>query len=198
MDRPIPIYTVGYGNRSIEQFIALLKRYEIAFVADVRSQPYSRHNSNFSKDDLAFRLKQHNIHYLYMGDTLGGRPQDSTCYDNNGRVDYAKLREKSFYQEGINRLRTAWEKQLHVAVMCTEIRPNECHRGKLIGNTLIEQQIAVRHIDETDILVEQEEVNRRIHHDTEPTQYSLFEEVNPSINDKMSFSSKKYSKKESA
>ena len=198
MDKPVPIYTIGYGNRSIEQFIELLKRYEIAFVVDVRSQPYSRHNSNFSKDDLALRLKQHHIHYLFMGDTLGGRPQDATCYDSDGRVDYAMLRAKPFYQEGIDRLRTAWEKQFHVAVMCTEIRPNECHRGKLIGNTLVEQQIDVRHIDETGMLLEQEEVNQRIHHDTEPTQYNLFEEINPSTNDKMAFSSKRYSKKESA
>lgn len=39
MNSPIPIYTIGYGNRTLEQFIALLKQYEIAFVADVRSQP---------------------------------------------------------------------------------------------------------------------------------------------------------------
>jgi uncharacterized protein (DUF488 family) len=196
MNSPIPIYTIGYGNRTLEQFIALLKQYEIAFVADVRSQPYSRHNNDFSKHDLAAHLKQHNIRYIFMGDTLGGRPQDSSCYDSEGRVDYSKLREKAFYQEGIQRLPTAWEKQLHVAIMCTEIRPDECHRGKLIGNTLFEQQIDVQHIDETGALLDQQEVNKRLNGKPPTIQYSFFKEVVPLTNDKMSFSSKKYSKKE--
>src|SRR5579875_390122 len=158
----VPIYTIGYGNRTLEQVIALLKQYEIAFVADVRSQPYSRHNNDFSKHDLVSHLKQHNIRYVFMGDALGGRPQDSTCYDSEGRVDYSKLREKTFYLEGIQRLRVAWEKQLRIAIMCTEIRPDECHRGKLIGNTLLEQQIDVQHIDETGALLDQQEVNKRL------------------------------------
>ena len=33
--------------------------------------------------------------------------------------------------------------------MCSEAKPQECHRTKLIGNTLAEQNIDVVHIDET-------------------------------------------------
>ena len=39
---PVPIYTIGYGGRSIEIFIELLHKYEIDFLLDIRSQPYSR------------------------------------------------------------------------------------------------------------------------------------------------------------
>ncbi len=35
----IPIYTIGYGNRSIEDFVKLLQDYDIKFLVDVRSQP---------------------------------------------------------------------------------------------------------------------------------------------------------------
>lgn len=66
----------------------------------------------------------------------------------------------SYYQEGIGRLRTAWEKQLRVAVMCTELKPQECHRGKLIGASLIEQQIDVAHIDEEGNIKTQEDINQ--------------------------------------
>jgi uncharacterized protein (DUF488 family) len=144
----IPIYTIGYGNRSIEAFIALLQQYQIQFLIDVRSRPYSRFNPQFSKATLESQLKQAGIHYVFMGDTLGGRPNDSTCYQD-GRVDYSKVREKLFYQAGIGRIHTAWEKQLCVALMCSETKPQECHRSKLIGRTLIEQNIDVRHINET-------------------------------------------------
>ena len=182
----IPIYTVGYGNRSIKQFIELLRQYQIAYVADVRSQPYSRFNHNFSKEDLEKHLRSCNIRYMYVGDTLGGRPKDDTCYAD-GRVDYSKLPEKSFYQEGIGRLRTAWEKQLRVAVMCTELKPQECHRGKLIGASLIEQQIDVAHIDEEGNIKTQEDINQLLG-GNQPT---LFGE--PCLDKRMGFSRKRYS-----
>ncbi len=154
----IPIYTIGYGNRSMEAFVELLQRYEIRYLVDVRSQPYSRFNSQFSKDAFEKNLRRHTIRYMFMGDTLGGQPKDDSCYVN-GKVDYAKLCKKLFYQEGIDRLRVAWEKQLYVAVMCAELKPQECHRSKLIGNTLMEQHIDVKHIDENGRTKIQQEVN---------------------------------------
>ena len=36
---PIPIYTIGYGSRSIEQFIEVLQEHKIAYLIDVRSTP---------------------------------------------------------------------------------------------------------------------------------------------------------------
>ncbi|MCA9829152.1 MAG: DUF488 domain-containing protein, partial [Dehalococcoidia bacterium] len=65
--QPIPIYTIGYGNRSIEAFVALLQAHDIAFLLDVRSAPYSRHQPAFSKEPLAAALQQHGIRYLYLG-----------------------------------------------------------------------------------------------------------------------------------
>ena len=187
----VPIYTIGYGNRTIEQFVELLKQYEIAFVVDVRSQPYSRYNQQFSKDALEKQLKLHNIRYIFMGDTLGGRPKDETCYVD-GKVDYSKLREKQFYKDGIVRLRTAWEKQLRVAVMCSELMPQECHRGKLIGNTLSsgEPVIEVEHIDEHGNLRKQADINDEVI----GGQPSLFEEYteDPVKDKRIGSSLKKY------
>src|SRR6266480_3434996 len=154
----IPIYTVGYGNRSIDDFVKLLQDYNIKFLVDIRSQPYSRFSPAFSKDALDKRMKQHHVQYIFMGDTLGGRPKDSSCYVD-GKVDYAKVREKSFYQKGISYLQTAWGKQLRIALMCSEAKPQECHRTKLIGNTLAEQNIDVVHIDEMGVIKTQAQIN---------------------------------------
>ena len=76
----IPIYTIGYGSRSIEQFIEVLQQHEIAYLIDVRSFPYSRYKPEFSKEALEVKLQQHRIRYVFMGDTLGGHPDDETCY----------------------------------------------------------------------------------------------------------------------
>lgn len=184
-----PIYTVGYGNRSIEIFTELLQRYSIKYVVDVRSQAYSQYNAHFSKDALEKYLGEHAIRYMFLGDALGGRPKDESCYDKDGKVEYAKLASKSFYQEGIQRLRTAWEKNLQVAVMCSEMKPEQCHRGKLIGNTLIEQGITVAHIDENGEIKEQREINEQFLKDKQPT---LFADLAPVYNNKIKSSRKKY------
>ncbi|HJT55122.1 MAG TPA: DUF488 domain-containing protein [Ktedonobacteraceae bacterium] len=155
----IPIYTIGYGNRSIEEFVELLQRYDMKFLVDIRSQPYSRYNPDFSKDVLEKRLKQASIRYIFMGDTLGGRPSDDTVYLEDGRVDYEKVAEKDFYQKGISYLHTAWNKQLRTVLMCSEAKPQACHRSKLIGKTLRKQNIAVAHIDETGAIKSQEQVD---------------------------------------
>ena len=74
-----PIYTIGYGSRSINQFIRVLKEHAIAYLIDVRSTPYSRYKPEFSKQELGRRLQKHGIRYLFMGDVLGGQPDDDTC-----------------------------------------------------------------------------------------------------------------------
>lgn len=188
----IPIYTVGYGNRSIDEFVKLLHDYDIKFLVDIRSQPYSRYNPDFSKEALERQLKQCSIRYIFMGETLGGRPKDSSCYVD-GKVDYARVREKSFYQTGISYLHTAWEKQLRIAIMCSEAKPQECHRTKLIGNTLSEQNIGVAHIDEVGVIKTQLQVNQIIQALTDE-QPSLFSDAALlTMSKKVGLSRKKYS-----
>lgn len=77
-----PIYTIGYGNRALADFLALLQRYEIRYLVDIRSQPYSRFHPDYSKAALEGAIKQQGLRYVFMGEALGGRPQDTTCYVN--------------------------------------------------------------------------------------------------------------------
>ena len=44
----VPIFTIGYGAREIDAFIAALQQQRIEFVLDVRSRPYSRYKPDFS------------------------------------------------------------------------------------------------------------------------------------------------------
>ena len=164
MEKPtarIPIYTIGYGSRSIVELIEVLHQHEIAYLIDVRSAPYSRYKPEFSKAPLANELEQHNIRYVFMGDTLGGRPDDETCYVN-GKVDYEKVKATAFYQSGIERLHTAFLQQQSVVLMCSEGKPEECHRCKLIGVTLTTQNIPVIHIDENGEHKTQEKIVDRL------------------------------------
>jgi uncharacterized protein (DUF488 family) len=160
-DNP-PIYTIGYGSRSIEAFIQTLKNNQIAYLIDIRSKPYSRFKPEFSRPALEGSIVTAGIKYVYMGDTLGGQPGQASCYTPDGKVDYAKVREKDFYKQGIQRLEAAWAQGLRVAIMCSEGRPEMCHRSKLIGETLAEMNLDVAHIDEHDQLRSQAEVLLRL------------------------------------
>ena len=158
----IPIYTIGYGSRSIEQFIEVLQQHEIAYLIDVRSAPYSRYKPEFSKEALEAKLQQHRIRYVFMGDTLGGHPDDETCYDAKGQVDYEKVKDTEIYQRGIERLQTAFAQQQCIALMCSEGKPEHCHRSKLIGASLTTQDLPVIHIDENDEQQTQDDVIERL------------------------------------
>jgi uncharacterized protein (DUF488 family) len=156
-DSLTPIFTIGYGDRNIESFTAVLQQYQIAYLIDVRTAPYSKFKPDFSKERLERALAHVGIRYLFLGDQLGGRPSDPDCYTND-KVDYEKIKSKAWYQEGIGRLQNAFQQQRRVALMCSEGKPENCHRSKLLGATLTDLNIPVAHIDENDQLKTQAEV----------------------------------------
>jgi uncharacterized protein (DUF488 family) len=156
-----PIYTIGYGARDIEAFLDVLQANQIQYLIDLRSSPYSGYKPEFSKSSLQAFLEAHRIHYLFMGDTLGGQPDDATCY-TDGKVDYDKVAQRSFYQAGIERLHEASSQGRRVALMCSEGKPENCHRSKLVGQTLTAEGIQVLHIDEKDAVISQKDVLLRL------------------------------------
>ena len=147
MSETIPIYTIGYGSRSVDELIATLRQYNIAYLVDVRSAPYSRYKPEYSKEALAAALQAQGIRYLFLGDKLGGRPADPACY-SDGKVDYEKVKEQPFYQAGVERVQQAFRQQARIVLMCSEGKPTQCHRSKLIGASLTHLEIPVIHIDE--------------------------------------------------
>ncbi len=156
-----PVFTIGYGARTVDELVAALRAHKIMFLVDVRTSPYSRFKPEFSKDALEQELKRQGIRYVYLGDALGGRPADPDCYVDD-KVDYERVKAKDFYQAGIERVRTAWQRGVRFVLMCSEGKPEQCHRSKLIGESLDALGIPVAHIDEHDQLRGQDEVIQRL------------------------------------
>jgi uncharacterized protein (DUF488 family) len=142
-----PLLTLGYGNRQLDDVLALLRTHDVRYLIDVRSVPYSRFNPVFSKDNLAAAVEKAGIRYVFMGDTLGGRPNDRSCYDEAGHVDYLACRESLDFKDGFGRLRSAFEQGAGAAIFCSELRPEHCHRTKLIGEVMAKMGVAIEHID---------------------------------------------------
>jgi uncharacterized protein (DUF488 family) len=156
-----PIYTIGHGSRRAAELLELLNTYGIQYLVDVRSQPYSRYHPQFSRNNLQHFVEENGIKYVFMGDTLGGRPTDPDCY-RNGKVDYDILKTKDFFKHGIERLKTAYSQDLPIAIMCSERNPAECHRTRLIGQVLTADNILVQHITEKGTLKDQTTVMNEI------------------------------------
>ena len=140
------IYTIGHSDHSTEELVALLKRHRITSVVDVRSQPYSRWAYQFNREILARDLQQAGLTYRYMGDRLGGRPDDPSLYDpESAHPDYERMEHTASYQAGIEDLLALAQTET-VAVMCSEGNHRQCHRHKLIAQTLLDRHVEVRHI----------------------------------------------------
>ena len=156
------VLTIGYGDRSVHELVDLLKRESVQFLIDVRSSPYSRFKPDFNREALKRAIESHRLHYLFMGDCLGGRPSESEGYDADGRVDYQSVAESQGFRSGIERLLVAHNKGLSIALMCSELRPEQCHRSKLIGKHLEQVGISVLHVDENGSRICQSELIARI------------------------------------
>lgn len=140
------IYSIGHGNKKIEDFINELKSFSIHFLLDIRSKPYSKWNPQFNQAQLKIELEKNDITYVFVGDVLGGLPDDKSCYNYDGKVVYDLIKEKDFFKEGLKRLTTANEKKINLAIMCSESKPEECHRSKLIGQELLKKDVTLKHI----------------------------------------------------
>ena len=77
------------------------------------------------------------------------------------------------FKQGIDRLKTAWKKSLVVCLMCSEGRPEDCHRTKLIGQVIESEGMRVQHVDAHGQIQSQQDILRVL----SKGQASLFDET---------------------
>ena len=140
------IYTIGHSILEIDKFISLLKDNNIDTIVDVRSIPYSKFASQFNKETLKHYLKENNIYYIYMGNSLGARYEDKALLFDDGKVNFKKVQETISFQNGISRLEKGLSKGYKIALMCSEKEAFDCHRFVLISEFLARNGINIKHI----------------------------------------------------
>lgn len=138
------VYTIGHSTHSMERFVALLRQHSVTALCDVRSHPYSRMNPQFNRESLKKDLREAGIQYVFLGEELGARSEDKSCY-RNGQVQYELLAKTAVFRQGIDRVKDGARKY-RVALMCAEKEPLECHRTILVARRLFEEGVPVVHI----------------------------------------------------
>lgn len=131
------VYSIGHSNRSIEDFLALLRQNKIKTLIDVRSFPVSRWEQ-FKKENLSRLLSDKGFAYVYLGRELGG-------FRKGGYESYTRSGE---FKKGLEELeKYAMEEE--TVLMCAERFPWRCHR-RYISRALEDKGWKVIHIIDKD------------------------------------------------
>lgn len=138
------IFTAGHGLLTIEALVENLSRHHIAAVIDVRSQPFSGRAPQFNKEALRASLELVGIEYAWMGKALGGRPPDE-LRTGTGAPDYERMACDPATVTALDKLVEASEKR-RIALLCSEARPEGCHRSRMLEPQLEQRGVAVEHI----------------------------------------------------
>jgi uncharacterized protein (DUF488 family) len=154
------LFSVGHSNLAVEGLAALLRGAAVEAVADVRSSPFSRRLPQFNRPALERFLQINGIAYVFLGDWLGGRPTDDALYDDEGRVDYERVRRTEGFQRGLDRLLGAGFGV--AAMLCAEEDPLDCHRGLMIAPALAERGAAPLHLRKGGAVETNADMERRL------------------------------------
>jgi uncharacterized protein (DUF488 family) len=142
------LYTVGHGNRKIEELISLLKEAGVDTLVDVRAQPRSRHNPQFNDDALRLACDNAGIVYHWAGKQLGGmrvpRPDSPHLALQEGSRGFADHMDTESFRKGAAQLQNLAGRGV-CAILCAELDPARCHRS-LIADYLTLQGTRVVHL----------------------------------------------------
>ncbi len=145
------IYTIGHSTRELNDFIEILKTYNIELLVDVRTVPKSRHVPQFNHDNLQEKLPEQNIEYIHL-EKLGGlrhvlKDSINKGWHNKSFRGYADYMQTDGFIEGMKQLE-ALAKTKQVAIMCAEAVPWRCHRS-MVGDALLVRGFEVIDIFDT-------------------------------------------------
>ena len=138
------LFTIGHSTHPLEDFVGLLARHRISAVGDVRSQPYSRYNPQYNRENLKEALESREIVYVFLGREIGARSDNPANYVQ-GRVQYDLLAKDPLFISGLDRVRRGLA-EYRLALMCAEKDATVCHRGILICRQLRTPDLEIKHI----------------------------------------------------
>ncbi|HET9754552.1 MAG TPA: DUF488 domain-containing protein [Myxococcales bacterium] len=147
--RAARIVTVGHSNRTLRDFVDLLRAHRVDLVADVRKLRGSRAMPWFNQGRLSRALSRAGIDYLPIPELAGrrgksARPSPRPCWRNRGFRNYADHMRTAEFRAGVRRL---LEEARHrrAALLCAEAVPWRCHRSLIADFLVVEKR---RRVDE--------------------------------------------------
>lgn len=167
------------GNTiDIKNLFETLKVYDINFLVDVRSVPFSKQYPQCNADNMKIAGKNLGTPYMNMPEigakansgqevfskasdiffeqnvfpiAKSNRPEKTELLGSDEIVDFRKFRHDEYFISGLKRIEDAYDKGFTLCLMCSEKKPMNCHRYFLVSKAL-EQRfgdwLEIRHIIE--------------------------------------------------
>lgn len=126
-------FTIGYSQRTWEQFAELLELAKVSVLMDVRKSAISQYKPEFNKQQLAYSCSAIGIRYIHV-------PELGVEYEDRAELsethDYTTLfdtYEERLTPDGIIEAIQKWVNisSHRIAFMCVEIDPATCHRNRI-------------------------------------------------------------------
>ena len=174
-------YTIGHSNHQIENFIKLLKKWEVEYVIDIRSVPYSKHTKQFNKEALGKILVEIGFQYRYLGAIIGG---GMIRFHNSSQIipSFKEIILDEKFQRGIDILKKfVLKKGKKIALMCSERDPFICHRFFLVSYCLQKKDVKINHILSNGSLIENKTLEKKLRDSFSQTTLKDFKKNNASI-----------------
>lgn len=156
------LFTIGHSQHTPEKFVALLKKYNVNYVLDVRSTPYSKYAEQFNKENIFLLLENVGIQYSFMGKFFGARPPELFLYSAEGYLDFEKVAQSERFNKGMQSVILGLERGNRIALMCTEKDPMDCHRAIMVSRAFDKNGIKVGHILPNGTIQTQKELDNRL------------------------------------
>jgi uncharacterized protein (DUF488 family) len=155
------IYTIGYSCFKIDDFVNVLKKYNINCVVDVRSNPNSKFYTDYNYNELENTLKEHNILYRNYKKEFGAQ-QENTKYYRNGYLDFESFCMSEAFREGMRKIEAGIELKYIFVLMCAEKDPIKCHRTLMIANEFHKSGYKINNILFDGTIETQESIEQRL------------------------------------
>jgi uncharacterized protein (DUF488 family) len=146
----VSIYTIGHSNRSWEDFAALLERFAIRTVADIRSLPGSKKFPHFDLENMGKALFDQGLKYVWLP-KLGGLRRVRKGFESPnigltspGFRAYADYMAAPEFLDGVEELLNVASESA-TTIMCAEALYWRCHR-RLLSDYLVAHGVGVSHI----------------------------------------------------
>ncbi|MHC1576677.1 MAG: DUF488 domain-containing protein [Methanosarcinaceae archaeon] len=132
-------YTIGYSNRTFEDFVDVLKNNNITHLIDIRRYPHSYYE-DFNKESLELSLPVNEIAYYHFPGLGGFRDGTYTEYMGSDEFKNNLLRL-------LDKMSDINNNDSNIVLMCAEKNPKNCHRYHL-SKELERNGVEVVHLTE--------------------------------------------------
>jgi len=123
MSKGLVCYTIGYGDRALEEFISILHESNITHLIDIRRYPHSW-MEEYDKESLQVILPKNGIAYVHCAGVGGMR--ESSYNEYMGTEEF-----RSSFSKLVEFIMVANENNGNPVLMCAEKNPKNCHRRYL-------------------------------------------------------------------